>query len=148
MRSNNKVFLMKRITTILLSMFALLVALHPAVAFHYCSGSLASMELFAGESKSCCCPSDATSNLVHENNISENGCCNTVSVEVATDDYLIVEQTAATPLYAIDFICLPAMELSGMDGSDGQYSITSYAPPEHLFKTGREILSRICVYLI
>ena len=138
---------MKRFTTILLLTIALLTALHPVVAFHYCSGNLASMEFFTQES-SCCCYSDTDLNRLQENVIHEKDCCNTVSLDIATDDYLVVGKTVIPAFFSNCFICLLPNELPYLNFDMVEYSIIPRAPTEYILSTGREILSRICVYLI
>lgn len=138
---------MKRITTILLSVFVLLLAIHPVVMFHFCSGNLDSISVMESQTTSGCCLDEQNQDEASIQ-IGDN-CCQDFAFELTTDDYtpqnnisqvdfpvfyhLIFLDTFATSFDRVAESCLPSEYKNG-----------------HLFlyETGRDVLSRFCVYII
>lgn len=76
---------MNRITAILLSLFVLLLAAHPAVLLHFCSGNLASISVMESETMSECCPDEQN----QDETLLQIGddCCHNYTIELSSDDY-------------------------------------------------------------
>jgi len=140
---------MKRTLSILFTVLTMLVVVHPVMAFHYCSGNLAAVKLFKSQEMHACCCADTEASQHDELEKSVQAqCCHTTVVEFSAGDfeYTGIERVSqpdqSTSCY---FATLTTSEIS--DDCFANYTI-AYAPPEHFFITGREILTRICTFII
>lgn len=140
---------MNRILSISLLVLASLIAMQPALAFHFCSDKLASVEfLEMQEEGSVSCPGD---HLPAQDAIEfsvEKSCCHTSVAQLSTDEYDRQDSGSQVPVIkSIDFLYIKDLVVSLL--ADGVISSqTPFAPPEHWFVTGRAILTRICVFII
>lgn len=138
---------MNRITAILLSIFVLLLAAHPAVLLHFCSGDLASVSVVESQTMSGCCPDeqsqDATSIQIG------NTCCHDYTIELSTDDYTPPSHHSQVDLQ--EFHHLVALyAFATVFGRVAESPLPSEYKDRRpiLYETGRDVLSRFCVYII
>lgn len=137
---------MNRITAILLSLFVLLVAAHPAVLLHFCSGSLASVRVMESETMSGCCLDEQNQD---ETSIQMDGdCCHDYTLELSTDDYTPPSNLSQVDLQ--EFHDLVALYAFVIVFDRVAVSLPSEYEDRHpiLYHTGRDVLSRFCVYII
>ncbi|MCD8319127.1 MAG: hypothetical protein LUC45_10080 [Paraprevotella sp.] len=137
---------MKRKVVILLSAFVLLLAVHPALAFHFCGGDLSSVEVpyWHDAGLSCCCGGAAGTGKASV--VAEAGCCHMRMVYLSTDNYLQQDTLQVPPCTATAFFefRVPSCLLF----SPFQRIVKADIPPLLCHERGRERLSRFCVYLI
>lgn len=135
---------MKRFITFLISVFVLLIAVHPVFAFHFCSGKLASVGITSLNTSRCC--SETSSDNTSEKFI-KAACCHTSVLELSTDDYLQQDAYPQTqPLCVWVFTRVQSLVADLVFDSDS--TPPCGAPPGCFYTGGRDLLMRFCVYLI
>lgn len=138
---------MKRITAILLSMFVLLLAIHPAIMLHFCSGNLASISIMESQTMSGCCPDEQNQDEASIQ-IGDN-CCQDYTFELSIDDY-----TPQSNISQVDFQVFYHLIFLNTFATSFDCVAESRLPSEYknghpiLYETGRDVLSRFCVYII
>lgn len=140
---------MKRTTTLFLIAFVLLLAIHPVVLFHFCSGSINSVQILSEQETTQCCEKESSSDRASSLSQIENKCCHTSVLELSTDDYLQHHTNQrAELLKSFDFIFLYASVLLSETTNADILSSKHRLSPEIVYETGRELLTRICIYRI
>lgn len=134
---------MKRLITILLSVLVLLIAVQPVLAFHFCSGRLASIEVLSQGASGCCPETSSDTNK----QVIGSDCCHTSVVELSTDDYLQQDSNQQiVPFSVLAFVYVRTLIADFT--FDSVLSSKREAPPVYLFTEGRDLLTRFCVYII
>lgn len=137
---------MKRIYTILVSVLVLLIAVQPILTFHFCSGTLASIEISSSDEASGCC-SDSSSDNTSNEQIIGGSCCHTSVLNIKTDNYLQQDKDQqVVPFSVLTFIHVRNIVADIV--SEPTLSSKRKNPPVYLLTEGREILMRFCVYII
>lgn len=136
---------MRRLVTIWICFFVLLIAVHPVLAFHFCSGKLASVEALSQETSECCSKA-SSENMSHEHVIGST-CCHTFVVELSTDDYLQQDSNRQTVSFSV-FAFVYASNFVADIVFDSIFSTKRGAPPVYFCTEGRDLLTRFCVYII
>lgn len=137
---------MKRIYTILVSVLVLLIAVQPILAFHFCSGHLASIEISSLDGASGCC-SDTSSDNISNEQIIGGSCCHTSVFELKTDNYLQQDKDQQVlPFSVLTFIYVRNIVADIV--SESTFTSKPKNSPVYLLTKGREILMRFCVYII
>lgn len=135
---------MKKTVSIALLLLVLLVAVHPALALHFCGGNLRSVSL-VDEHEICCCSDTGISDSSAGN--FKKGCCSTAVVELSTDQYQSQSLTVRSVPVAFE-LAVPDFLLSLFSHcSYSGYSddATPHAPP---FREGRQLLVLHCIFRI
>lgn len=138
---------MNRITAILLSIFVLLLAAHPAVLLHFCSGDLASVSIMKSQTTPECCSDEQNQDEVLIQ--MDDDCCQNYTIELSTDDYTPQSSISQIDLQGFHHLaCLYAFVI--VFGGVTESHLPSEYKDRHpiLYKTGRDVLSRFCVYII
>ncbi len=146
-RLTNSISSMKKIAAILLSVFVLLLAVHPAVMFHFCSGDLASVSITKPHSMSGCCSDGSKHDMAPI--FIEKYCCQNYTFELSTDDYTPqshISQIDFQGFHHLVFLYTYATTLDRV----AELRLPSEYRDRHLigYETGRDVLSRFCVYII
>ncbi|MCP3893349.1 MAG: hypothetical protein GY706_01770 [Bacteroides sp.] len=140
--------MMKRTTTILTLLLVLLIAVHPVVAFHFCSDRLASVQLSTQDIHSCCSNEESGHNDAKQNHI-DSKCCHTSVVELSTDSFVTQhnqEHTDIVKSFSYTFLIVKNIFLETIDRD--YLALRHKHLSEHFYETGRVLLTRICVYII
>lgn len=138
---------MNRITVILLSIFVLLLAAHPAVLLHFCSGNLSSISVMESPTMSGCC-----SDELNQDEIlipMGDDCCQDYIIKLSTDDYTPqshISQIDLPGFHHLIFLYTFATVFDCVAESRLPSDYKNLHPS--LLKTGRDVLSRFCVYII
>lgn len=138
---------MKRTATLLSLLLVLLIAVHPVVAFHFCSDSLASVQLYSPDLTGCCSDEGAFERETAQSYI-DRDCCHTALVELAADHFVQHSTQVFTELPAFTYIFLLVNNTFLETITGDSLALICKEPPRSLYKTGRAILTRICVYII
>lgn len=136
---------MKRLVTILISVFVLLIAVHPVLAFHFCSGKFASIEVPSHQTSECC--SETSSDNTSDQFVIQGTCCHTSVFELSTDNYLqqgSYQQTVPASVWIFAYVQSLVADIV----LDSSTSPKRGAPPTYLCTEGRDLLTRFCVYII
>lgn len=139
---------MKRTTTLLTLVLVLLIAVHPVVAFHFCSDSLASVQLSPQDIQSCCPDKKSAHSDTKQSHI-DSQCCHTSVVELSTDSFLTQhnqEHTDIVKSFSYTFLIVKNIFLETIDRD--YLALRHKHLSEHFYETGRVLLTRICVYII
>lgn len=139
---------MKKLKVILACAVLLVVALHPAVAFHYCGNSLSDVSLTGHAACPCgmALQHDDASGVALDMN-----CCRTTSLQLSAGDYLR-HTTASVPQPSVKSIQTAIPQFVGMAlifCPTAEVRSPRGAPPDPpLPPWGRTILQRDCSLLI
>lgn len=135
-------------TTLLAIVFVLLIALHPVVAFHFCSDSLVSLELNTPDIRNCCSDKDPIQQDTQNDHI-DSECCHTSVLELSTDNFLTQHDQGHIDIlksFSCTFLLVKNIFLETIDRDC--LALKRKFLFEHFYETGRVLLTRICVYII
>lgn len=131
--------------TIWISLLVLLIAVQPVLAFHFCSGHLASVEVPSPVDPGCCPVS--SSDHTSDRQLIGDTCCHTSVVELSTDDYTRQETLQKdVPFSVLTFLYARSIVVDIL--FDSISSSERMAPPVYINKVGRDVITRFCVYII
>lgn len=134
---------MKRLTALWISLLVLLIAVQPVFAFHFCSGKLASVEMSSQTTSGGCSnpsPDDTKEHI-------GSSCCHTSVVELSTDDY--VQQDTNPQIVPFSVWAFIYVKSIFTDVALDSVSLSKRkVPPVSVYKEGRDVLTRFCVYII
>ncbi|MDR1103208.1 MAG: hypothetical protein LBL42_05575 [Tannerella sp.] len=151
--------MIKKITSLFMLLIAALMAFHLSFAIHYCSGHVASVDVFGSASGRCCCGGaggeeagcsgwgqDASAfPLGGSLTDAGNACCSDSFVTMETDEY---QMPSAITLSGPDggmalFVFLPvqALPLS-------ETAVRRVIRPPGCFRHGPDLLAQICILRI
>ncbi|MDR2765764.1 MAG: hypothetical protein LBB90_12130 [Tannerella sp.] len=143
---------MKRTIATVLLLWMALSAMQPALAFHFCGGTLVSVG--PADTERCCCgkeTDEAAECPAPGDGITEpvQSCCYNYTVELSTDEF----QTPPTPgcgkeLSAACPVGLWAVGLSGYDVRNDAPLIQHLSPPGMPAASGTDRLALICTLRI
>lgn len=131
--------------TIWIFVLVLLIAIQPVLAFHFCSGRLASVEVPSPVDPGCCPVS--SSDHASDKQLMGDTCCHTSVVELSTDDYVRQDTLQKdVPFSVLVFLYARSVVADILFNSIS--SSERKAPPVYLNKVGRDVITRFCVYII
>lgn len=136
---------MKRSVTLVIFVLLLLIAVQPALVFHFCSGRLAAMDIPLLEVESDCCFGMSTEDSQDGAVISKT-CCHSSILELSTDDY--VRQNTDQPVVPLVLLFIYSKNFIAVSGTEPTVSSEFIDSSLCLPTEGRSLLSRFCIYII
>ena len=142
---------MKYFLSISLLLLVMHLTVHPILSLHFCSGKLASTEFFSVQENDDCCGNSSSQEqetTCKGEHLVKEKCCNTSVLRLSGDEFEhISDANYSHTLKPVLFLSVRTI-VSLLLSYDLVSSLNSYAPPEQLFTTGRELLARICILVI
>ena len=131
----------------------IIIGIHPILSVHFCGGELHSFALLSDSAEKSCCASMADmAEEAHTHSITDlhHNCCDTQTLQIATDDYQSQQQqiTLNKPLLSFDKVWFALASVFELVESDDYTLVKNAFPPGGLYLQHVDILTYICIYRI